>query len=208
MLVFIDESGDPGFKTKLGSSQNFVVALIIFSDELEAEETSLTIKKIRKKLNYHPSYEFKFNKCDKRHRLLFLEAVKTCRFQIRAIVFNKDRIYSSYLRDNKEDFYRFALRMVLDHTSGQIKNAKIRLDGRGERSFRQQLSTYLRKYLNSSAKHVIRNLRFRDSTQDVLIQLADMVAGSLRRYFDHTQSDWNIYRKIIKNKEVSVWEFK
>jgi hypothetical protein len=36
MLVFIDDSGDPGFKLDRGSTPFFVIALVIFEDELEA----------------------------------------------------------------------------------------------------------------------------------------------------------------------------
>lgn len=36
MLVFIDDSGDPGFKIEKGSSSVFVIALVIFDDDLEA----------------------------------------------------------------------------------------------------------------------------------------------------------------------------
>lgn len=54
----------------------------------------------------------------------------------------------------------------------------------------------------------MQNLRFRDSKQDVLIQLADMIAGSVRRYSDKSTHDWNAYRKLLKAKEKDVWEFK
>jgi hypothetical protein len=207
MLIFIDESGDPGFKITEGSSQHFVIALIIFQNELDAEETAVAIKKMRKVQKHTDQFEYKFNKCDRKHRLSFLKCVQPFNFAIRAIVFDKTNIKSQHLRTKKEDFYRFALRMVLEHNYGTIKNAKIRLDGRGDHSFRRQLTTYLRQHLNSSTQHVISNLRFRDSKQDVLIQLADMVAGSLRRYFDHTQEDWGIYRKVLISKENDVWEF-
>ena len=36
MLVFIDDSGDPGFKLGKGSSLIFVIGCIVFDDELEA----------------------------------------------------------------------------------------------------------------------------------------------------------------------------
>ena len=74
--------------------------------------------------------------------------------------------------------------------------------------FRQRLSVYLRQYLNSQTKKVMKNLRFRNSVDDVLIQMADMVAGSIKRYYDKNTNDWDIYRKIIKSKEEDVWEFK
>ena len=208
MIIFINESGDPGFKTQKGSSLHFVIALIIFDDELDAEETALKIKKLRKKLGKSNQFEFKFNKCNRKLRESFLHQIKNCRFRIRAIVFDKEKIYSPYLRSNKESFYRFALRQVLEHNNETIKQAKIRLDGRGEKVFRKQLVTYLRKHLNSETKQIMKNLRFRDSRKDVLIQMADMIAGSIRRYFDHNTNDWDIYRKIIKHKEEDVWEFK
>lgn len=68
MLVFIDDSGDPGFKLQKGSSPCFVIALIIFDDPLEAEKTSLAIKELRRKLKVSDLYEFKFNKMDKKFK--------------------------------------------------------------------------------------------------------------------------------------------
>jgi hypothetical protein len=43
---------------------------------------------------------------------------------------------------------------------------------------------------------------------DVLIQLADMVAGSIHRYYNHKGDDWRVYRKLLQKKEQDVWEFK
>lgn len=37
MLVFLDDSGDPGFKLDRGSSAFFVIACVIFEDKLDAE---------------------------------------------------------------------------------------------------------------------------------------------------------------------------
>lgn len=208
MLVFIDESGDAGFKIAKGSSLYFVIVLIIFDDPLDAEETALKIKQLRKKLKKSDKFEFKFNKCDRALRKKFLLDIKDSKFRIRAIVFNKQHIYSSYLRTKKESFYGFALRMVLDKNNDTIKNAKIRIDGSGEKAFRKQLTTYLRTYLNLATKKVMHNLRFRDSGKDVLIQLADMVAGAIRRSYDKDKKDSEIYRKIINKKEEDIWEFK
>jgi len=208
MLVFIDESGDPGFKLTKGSSLHFVIAMIIFTDELDAEETALKIKKLRKRMYKSDKFEFKFNKCSKEIRKTFLSEIKNCHFRIRAIVFDKKTVYSQHLRSNKEGFYNFALRQVLEHNNNTIRNAKIRLDGRGEKIFKQQLTTYLRKCLNSDTRKIMINLRFRDSKSDVLIQTADMIAGCIRRYYDHNTNDWDSYRKITRSKEEDVWEFK
>jgi hypothetical protein len=208
MIIFIDESGDPGFKTKRGSSAHFVIVLIIFDEEIDAEETALKIKKLKRTLKKSNRFEFKFNKCNRQLREQFLKTIKSCNFRTRAIVVDKKVIYEPYLRNNKESFYNFFLRQVLEHNNDTIKNAKIRLDGQGEKIFRQQLSAYLRQQLNSQTKKIMKNLRFRDSKNDVLIQMADMIAGSIRRDFDKNTNDCDVYRKIIKHKEEDIWEFK
>ncbi|MDP2952974.1 MAG: DUF3800 domain-containing protein [Chloroflexota bacterium] len=47
MLVFVDESGDPGLKLEQGSSTHFVVALVIFEDH---DETGLRYIKSLKEM--------------------------------------------------------------------------------------------------------------------------------------------------------------
>src|SRR4030042_6366471 len=121
MLVFIDDSGDPGFKIDKGSTKVFVIALVVFDDDLEAEKTSLAIKELRRKLKVSDFYEFKFNKTNKKFKDLFFETVKTYKFRIRAIVAGKQNIRSSHLRNNKENFYNYIIMQVLKHSSGSIK---------------------------------------------------------------------------------------
>src|SRR5438874_1920901 len=71
MLIFVDDSGDPGFRFDKGSSSIFVIALVIFNDTLEAEKTSVAIKELRRKLKVSDFYEFKFNKTNRKFRNAF-----------------------------------------------------------------------------------------------------------------------------------------
>jgi len=208
MIVFIDDSGDPGFKVNRGSSSAFVICCIIFDDELEAEKTAIQIKELRRNMGKSDRFEFKFNKCSKNYRIDFLKAVAHSKFKIRAIVMKKDVIVSEELKKSKESFYNFTIKTVLKHNFGAIKDAKIRLDGHGDRTFRRELHTYLRKNLNTKEQKIIENLRFKDSKKDVLIQLADMVAGSINRFTQKDKTDYKVYRDIIRKREDDVWFFK
>ncbi len=208
MIVFIDESGDAGFKVSKGSTPVFVIALVIFDDELEAEETALKIKKYRRSIGKTENYEFKFSKSSREYRLKFLDVTKACKFRVRAIAFKKEAVYSDNLRSDIRRFYNYAVKLVLQHNNDTISNAKIRIDGLGERKFRQSLTVYLRKELNHKEKQVLKNLRFKDSNKDVLIQLADMVAGAIKRSYDTDKTDHTDYKNIIKNRIEDVWEFK
>lgn len=207
MLVFIDDSGDPGFRVDKGSSKTFIICCIIFDDDLEAEKTALKIKELRKKMGKGDKFEFKFNKCSREYREAFLNEIKACKFRIRAIVMQKDKIYGKELINKKESFYNYTVKMVLKHSFGKIKNAKVRIDGSGDRLFRKQLFTYLRKELDNKNTKIIKDIKIRDSKRDALIQLADMVAGTISRTYDKDKTDAQIYWNIIKNKKEDIWEF-
>lgn len=210
MLVFMDDSGDPGFKVSKGSSNTFVIGMVIFDDPLEAEETALRIKKLRRELRLADAFEFKFNKCRKDFRCRFLDTVKCSNFRVRAIVMKKDRIYGKELRSSKESFYNYAIKTVLKYHGGTIKDAKLRIDGRGDRKFKRALSAYLRRELNLQKAvndNVIQDLKFVDSKRNVLIQLADMVTGSINRKYSADKLDSSIYLDIIRNRIEDIWEF-
>lgn len=208
MLVFIDDSGDPGFKIKQGSSQAFVICCVVFDDNLEAEKCAVAIKELRRVLKKSDSFEFKFNKCSKSYRVKFLETVKPFKFRIRAIIMTKVDIYSDELKNSKTSFYNYTIKTVLKHSSGKIKNAKIRLDGHGDKIFRRELLSYLRRSLDDADREMIKNLRFRDSGRDVLIQLADMIAGSINRTTQRDKSDKDLYLDLVKRRKEDIWKFK
>src|SRR3989344_441320 len=116
MLVFVDDSGDPGFKLEKGSSRFFVIALLIFQDELEAEKTAVAIKGLRRSLKFPDSVEFKFHKSSSRVRVKFLETINRFPFKIRCLIIDKTKIHSQELRHNKETFYSYAIKTALKHS--------------------------------------------------------------------------------------------
>lgn len=207
MLVFIDDSGDAGFKIEKGSSRFFIIALIIFDDELEAQKTAVAIKELKRELKFPDDVEFKFSKSRRGVRKQFLSAICKYDFKIRCLTVDKNIIYSPELRDNKSSFYSFAIKTVLKY-SKNIIDAKIRIDGSGDRVFRRSFLGYLKQQLNSEQKKVIRNCKLVDSKKDVLIQLADMVAGSVRRSLDDEKDDKDEYLKIVKKRIEDIWSFK
>lgn len=207
MLVFIDDSGDPGFKIEKGSSPVFVIACVIFDDELEAEKTAVAIKEFRRKLKKSDNFEFKFNKANREFRLQFLEHVSRFQFRFRAIVFEKTKIKSNELKTSKQSFYNYAIKMVLKHNFGTIKEAKIRLDGHGDRIYKREVIRYLRKELNNKENRVFQKLQFVDSKSNVLIQLTDMIAGAIHRKYETGKTDAKMYFDIIKKRKEDLWEF-
>lgn len=207
MLVFIDDSGDAGFKLDRGSSKHFVIACVIFDDNLDAEETALKIKRLRRSLKWRDDHEFKFNKANKQIRLAFLNEIKACNFRVRAIIADKTVIRSPELQRNKTKFYNYMIKEVLSKSAGSIKNGSIRLDGHEDRAYKKAATTYFRQQANPKGA-VIKDLKFVNSKNDNLIQLADMMAGSILRTTQTGKSDSNDYLKVINKRIEDIWYFK
>ena len=207
MLVFIDDSGDPGFRFEKGSTLIFVISCVIFDDELEAEKTAIAIKDLRRKLKFPEDTEFKFNKSSRDVRIKFLEAVNPFKFRGRCLVIKKEIIRSNELKKSKNSFYSYAIKMLLKHSSGSILNAKIRIDGSGDKIFRKNFISYLRKQLNSTQTRIMDDCKLLDSKNNVLIQLADMIAGSIYRSHHLEKKDHLVYKKIIQKHIEDEWNF-
>ncbi len=208
MLVFIDDSGDPGFKMEKGSSTHFVIAMVCFNDTLEAEKTTVTIKELKRDLKLGDLEEFKFFKSCRDYKIKFLETVKKFDFKIRCLIVDKSLIYSPELRSSKDSFYAYFIKEALKNNGNKIFNAKIRIDGGGNKIFRRNFFGYLRQELNYGQRSIIKNCKMVDSKSDPLIQLADMVAGSINRSQNKNKKDRNDYLDIIKKKIEDKWLFK
>lgn len=204
MLVLIDESGDPGFKLDKGSTRHFVAAMVVFRDYKQAEACSQAIKALRLQLPH--SGEFKFNKSDSRVKDGFFEVVHAYQFEVWALVIDKERIHSENLRRNDEKFYNYFVKLLLN-CGAQLKDAKVKIDGSGDREFKQQLQRYLKRSLPAGE---ISSVKFADSQKDDLIQLADMVVGAIARSYrtSEERSKARRWRDMLNKKIRNCWEFK
>lgn len=201
MLVLIDESGCPGFKMARGSSNHFVVAMVIFNTYKDAEEASLTIEAAKKDLRVKP--EFKFSKCADAVRDGFFRRVAHHAFRVRAIVVEKDKIYSSHLRSKPRDFYSYVIQMLMKHDGGALANASVKIDKCGDRNFNRALNTYLRTQLGGGK---IKKFKSVNSQADNLIQLADMTAGAIHRCYTGKPNP-DRWREMIDARIEDEWKF-
>lgn len=208
MLVFIDDSGDPGFKLDKGSTSHFIIAMVIFDDELEAEKTAVAIKELKREIGFREQTEFRFFKTRRDFRIKFLKTINKFNFRIRCLVVDKSVIHSKELKNNKNSFYAYFIKEVLKHSNNTILNAKIRMDGSGDRIFRKSFFTYIRREINRSDKKIMRNCKMVDSKGNVLVQMADMIAGSINRAQNKKKQDSNVYKNIIKKHIEDEWNFK
>jgi Protein of unknown function (DUF3800) len=204
LLIFIDESGDPGFKLGRGSTSHFVVAMVIFDKNEDAELTAKVIKEALIELKIKP--EFKFNQSRNFIRDEFFNKLKKCKFRVRALVVDKEKIYSKNLREDDEKFYNYFVRLLIDFQELKLNDVSIKIDGSGDREFKKELNRYLRSQVKSNLKLKIELV---DSSKNYLIQLADMVAGAIAKsYPNQIRQANNSWKQSLGNKIENIWDFK
>ena len=200
-LIFIDDSGDPGLPPKWLKSRYFLVVCVVFKDAIDAELVGANLKVLKRDMKWKQEHEFKFNKTNNTHREQFFKAVRKYNFTVRAIVVDKKtyRLPSGLRADS---FYQFAIKELLN-SYREMKDAKVYLDGKAGKNYRLRSGSYLRKELNK-ASHRLEELKFVDSKADVLIQLADMMAGAIRRKYEYDDAE---LFKLIKSKIEDTIEY-
>ncbi|WP_282170904.1 DUF3800 domain-containing protein [Ruegeria atlantica] len=204
-LAFIDESGDPGFKLDKGSSQVFVLCVVVFKDAAASKPVGDEIAALMGTERVKP--EWKFSKTRDVSRDAFFEAAAAWDFQCRSVVVQKEEIISHHLRTKPRRFYNYFTKMMFEKDGGLLKGAKVVLDGSGDRRFRKELVGYMRREL---PKGSIKKFDFRDSRKDPLVQLADMCADAIARSYSDKRRDGARWRTMLERSGCvsDVWEFK
>ena len=193
-LIFIDDSGDPGLKEV--SSSNFVMAAALFMNPEVAISLSERISEYRRALGWRDDYEFKFTKIRKDIITELLKIAIDYDFQIYAAYVDKTNLRQTAPIIDKEKLYEWTIKELL--LMMPIDEAKIEIDGRSSKQNMHRTATYLRRELKRTGVKKI-EIKFEDSTKDNLIQLADLIAGSINRSMTN-KTDSNIYIDIIKHK--------
>ena len=202
MLVFIDESGDAGFKFEKGSSTHFVITLVSFADKNEALRTDNHISEIRKQLNLRSDFEFHFHKLRKRFCAHFFTEIKPFDFQYFSIVIDKTQFDKSQFH-SPQSFYNFACDLVCQKAKQHLLQATVIIDRKQSREFKTKLGNYLKGNINDKDAGIfyIKKIKMQDSEKNNLLQLADMICGAIARGLEKEIDD---YREIIVEKEVLV----
>lgn len=200
-LVFIDDSGDPGFKTG-ASSSTFVLAAALFIDPETATAVNKEIANYRKALGWKDGHEFKFRTATKDIKLGLLRVVNQYDFDIYAVYVNKAKYPNMFRLANSRKLYNWATKELLSIMP--LNKAAIRMDGKYTKQYKLRVKTYIRRELNVGGNKRISDFSTSDSRRDNLIQLADIIVGSINRSLQADKTDSRDYIRIIQKKIVKL----
>lgn len=202
-LVFIDDSGDPGFKS--ASSDNFVMAAALFIDPHTAEEVMREIDAYRESLGWKYNHEFKFTKNPKNVVAEMLRRANKYDFSVYAVYIEKKDFREITPKMvpffDREKLYNWVIKELLKEIP--LETAKITIDGRSSKQHMKSTKTYLNHEINGAGTKRL-DIKFEDSVKTDLLQLADLIVGSINRSLQPDKTDSKTYISIIEGKVVKI----
>lgn len=205
MHIYIDETGDTGFKLDKGSSQIFAITLVVFKEPFEIEKTVSAIRRMEKRIGFPEKAEWHFSKVKPTWRKEFLKTIEPFDFELLTVIMNKAEIDGPKLTNDKKLFYNYTCKLVLQYSMNKFNEAKIVFDKCGNRDFYTQMRQYIRDKCGIDHTR-IKSITSKDSQKQIPLQIADMVAGAIGRRFSD-KKDRNDYYDIIKSKIVNYFVF-
>lgn len=188
MHVFVDDSGDPGFKFGKGSSNFLVYSACTFLTAEEVFRASAGIREVKNQYGLNQRVEMKFTKSKPALRRDFLTQIEKLQLASTSIVLDKRKI-----RPTSAINLQIMMLSELLYSSGlNLASAKVFLDGQGSRGLIHAIQRSLNN-LEVGPVRSIREVKFADSAKNDLIQLADMIAGSIHRSFEKENSKHEDY---------------
>jgi len=200
MLITIDDSGDPGLKPSEGASKFFVIATVCFENEEDANRMRRRINRLKTELDWVAMREFKFRKDRPDIKQLFFSTIKPLNFRVSLVILEKSKITSQEYRKNPSKLYNATILKAIKTLSCNLNDLYIHIDGEGGKGYRHRVKTYFRQNLPAG---IVKSLDYRDSKDDVLVQLADMVAGAARHSVSD-KADAGVYLNMIKKHIDSI----
>ncbi len=204
--AFIDECGSFGFNfEKKGVSSHYIVcaAIVNNKDIPELEQKVSTMRK-----NYFESKEMKSSSIGLNHsrRAKVLTELLLLDFQLIILIADKRSFYeNSPLKDYKKTFVKFLHQKLYDSMYCAYPKLKIVEDEFGSSEFQQGYRKYVCEHRPAENLFNEYDFDYIDSKQSNLVQIADIVAGSVMQHL--TDSAAPDILRIFKSRIVDIVNF-
>lgn len=208
--AYIDEFGAFGYNFENeGCSTHFIITAIIV-DENDISEIKQKVDEIRNK--YFPNGEIKSSRIGKDHhkRISIINELKVLPFKIFALVCDKRNIYEQSGLRFKQSFYKFINNLAYQELRTSFSNLVITADEVGENDYLKSFAKYIREREVPLSLFDKSLFRFENSKDNLIIQVADIVAGSLAYNYDEhkkKKADGYNYKSVLASKILMIKEF-
>lgn len=203
MYAFIDETGAFGFNFQSPDCTHYFIICAIIVKESDLPSLESAVERVRSR--YFQTGEMKSSKIGKKNhrRKRILDALQELPYSIYAFICDKQKIGENSGLRYKQSFYKFLNNLVYEELKLAFPRLTIVADSIGENEFLQSFSKYMSEKNMPSDLFGESSFSIEDSKGNVLIQLADFIAGSLAFCYEPSKiplADGYNYQSILGNK--------
>jgi hypothetical protein len=205
-LGFIDESGNHDLDTsKAGVSKYYVVTAIVCKEfQLEALESLIEV--LRKK--HYGNCEIKSSKTQEERRIRVIKDLLNIDFKFTALAVNKDELQKTGGFPHKKSFVKFLHGILYKGLVGTYQDIAIRADEYGREEFMRGFRDYISEnhipdlFKTCTVEHV-------KSDGNLLVQLADFLAGTIRLVYEDSASKElkQSFIELARKSKLSIEEW-
>lgn len=199
--IWIDESGDCGFKFERGSSRFLViVAIYVLGNK---DEIVGAIQELKTKYDFDVLFEFKFSRCKDTLKQECLRVIAQLPIAYKAIVVDKKNVKAPtpVLALHPRELYFEAVRRLLYDNNPPLVHSTLVIDEAIAKIHHREWGGLLKQYVSRTLVQKVRQVR---SQSEPLIQIADMIAGSIARLHEKDDPRWY---QLIRGREKILIEF-
>ncbi len=126
-VVYIDESGDEGFRFDAGSSEWFVLSAIVCRKHLDHRAVEL-MREVRRLLGKEPKYTVHFQNLKHQQRIPYLDALAKEKFRTISVLCHKKSLTESEYLQTKSVLYFYTARYLIERISWYCRDNRLRDD--------------------------------------------------------------------------------
>ncbi len=204
-IAYVDESGSYGFDfDKEQTSKYYILTAVIVETE-KLDEFHNAVDEIKKK-NGFANTEIKSSSLSDGKRLRLMNMLLPLEFRLAILVADKQRfLEGTPLTKFKPVFIKYLNGRLYDMLYNAYPKLMIHMDETGWPEFQESFKLYVKerqKPLNLFGEYDFDLLNSKD---EILIQVADIVGGSIAKYF--LESDRPNYLEMVRGKIIDYQDF-
>lgn len=191
------------------TSTHFIItAIIVRESDVDAVRTAVADIRDR----YFPNGEIKSSRIKRSYqerRKKIIEETLPIPYKIFSVVVEKKLLEDSRGLRFKQSFYKFMNNIVHKELRAAFKNLVVVADEIGGSDYMQSFCKYVEEHSEFPNLYGESEFSFENSKSEVIVQLADLISGTLSFLYDEHKKDASVpnYQEILKDKIIRIEQY-